>query len=258
MTYARKRFGQHFLQDTHVIQKIVDSIATQPHIVEIGPGRGALTSLLLQQTDLLDIIELDRDLVATLALFAKKHKQLRIHQADILQFDLNQLLLNEQELLCIVGNLPYNISTPLLFYLLNYLKNIGKLVFMLQREVVDRLIATPNTAEYGRLSVMLQYYFQMNKLFDVPPDAFDPPPKVYSSVIECFPHDSLPVTLTDVSTFSLVVAQGFSQRRKTLRNNLKGLLTDVDMEKLGINPQRRAETLSLQEFAILANYIAAT
>ncbi len=248
----RKRFGQHFLTNTQVIQDIISAIApnTEQHLVEIGPGRGALTLPLLEFGCQLDVIELDRDLILWLDEKAKSFKQLRVHQADVLKFDFKQL----PQPFRVVGNLPYNISTPLLFHLLaNAGDIIQDMTFMLQKEVVERMVAVPSSSEYGRLSVMLQYYCQIEKLFDVSPDAFYPPPKVNSSIVQLIPYATPPVEVINFKHFAKIVTLAFSQRRKTLRNTLKTVLNIKDIESVGINPQARAETLRLEEFAQLAN-----
>jgi len=251
--HPRKRFGQHFLHDSHIIAEIIAAIAPQPtqQLVEIGPGRGALTLPLLQYVDQLDVIELDRDLIAALARRCEPLGKVRIYQADVLKFDFLQLVTDKK--LRIIGNLPYNISTPILFYLLNFVAHVEDMTFMLQREVVLRMVALPDTADYGRLSVMLQYFYEIESLFDVAPQAFEPPPKVDSSIVQLRPHLQPPVQIVDFNKFSHVVTQAFAQRRKTLRNTLKGLVTAEMMEKLDISPQARAETLSLAQFAALAN-----
>jgi 16S rRNA (adenine1518-N6/adenine1519-N6)-dimethyltransferase len=220
-------------------------------LVEIGPGRGALTLPLLQYVDQLDVIELDRDLIAALARRCEPLGKVRIYQADVLKFDFLQLVTDKK--LRIIGNLPYNISTPILFYLLNFVAHVEDMTFMLQREVVLRMVALPDTADYGRLSVMLQYFYEMESLLDVAPEAFEPPPKVESSIVQLRPHLQPPVLLADFNKFSQVVTQAFAQRRKTLRNTLKGWVTEAMMEKLEISPQARAETLTLAQFAALAN-----
>lgn len=251
---TRKRFGQHFLQDTFVIQRLVDAIApaVDQKLVEIGPGRGALTIPLLERCYSLQVIEIDHNLVAWLQQEVSRYGQLQIYSADVLTFDFKSLVTPPQRLR-IVGNLPYNISTPLLFHLLNYLNDIQDMTFMLQREVVDRLVAPPGTPEYGRLSVMLQYHCQMEKLFDVSPWAFSPPPTIHSSVVQLKPHSTPPVQVVNYGHFVELVACAFSQRRKTLRNALKGMLEARLMEEIGIDPQTRAERLTLEEFARLAN-----
>ena len=248
----RKRFGQHFLHDKHIIQDIITAFAPkeEEHIVEIGPGKGALTLPLLEYKCQFDIIELDRDLIG---IFEKKaNDHFRIHQADILKFDVNSLLLNDEKLR-IIGNLPYNISTPLLFYLVLYADKIQDMTFMLQKEVVDRMVALPSTSNYGRLSVMLQYFCQIKKLFDVSANAFTPPPKVESSIVQLIPHRTPPVTVLNQKNFSKIVALAFSQRRKMLRNTLKTVFSSKAIEAVGVNPQARAETLTLEDFARLAN-----
>ncbi len=258
MTYhsSRKRFGQHFLRDSHIIQRIVAAIAPQPeqHLVEIGPGKGALTLPLLQYGCPLDVIELDRDLIELLTEKTLLFKQLRIHQGDALKFDFKQLMTNEQPLR-IVGNLPYNISTPLLFHLLKYANDIVDMTFMLQKEVVERMIAVPATSDYGRLSVMLQYACQIEKLLDVSAGAFSPPPKVNSSVVQLKPYAIPPVAVINQKQFAKIVGLAFSQRRKTLRNTLKCVLDAKAIEAAGVDPQARAETLRLEDFAQLANIV---
>jgi len=250
---ARKRFGQHFLHDQQIIQQIVFNLGAQPHdtVVEIGPGRGALTKYLCQQYPELDVIELDRDLIETL-----HHKayasQLHIHAGDVLNFDFSDLALQKKQSLHLIGNLPYNISTPLLFHLCDHTQHIQQMLFMLQKEVVQRLAATPNNKNYGRLSVLIQYYYQVEALFDVPPTAFTPPPKVNSSIVRLVPHSESPVDI-EFAKLKIVVDKAFAQRRKTLRNNLKGLINTADIEALGIDPGCRAETLDLTKFAKLAS-----
>jgi len=249
MTSPRKRFAQHFLRDSHVIQNLIAAIAPQPdqHLVEIGPGQGALTIPLLQSGCRLDVIELDRDLVAQLK---QQVKPLSIYPADALKFDFKQLVKDKP--LRIIGNLPYNISTPLLFHLLKYAPYLQDLTLMLQKEVVARLVAKPATSAYGRLSVILQYHCQIQKCFDVAPPAFFPPPQVDSSVIQMQPYRTPPVVVLNWEHFNRLVTQAFSQKRKMLQNTLKGLLTEEAIRAVGIDPHARAETLSLEEFAKLA------
>ncbi len=249
----RKRFGQHFLQDKQVVLQIIHAISPSSNynFVEIGPGKGALTFELLKHVEHLSIIELDRDLVSGFEPHRANYPHLTIYSADALKFNYLQLM-NGQPL-HIVGNLPYNISTPLIFHLLNFIAHVGKMTFMLQREVVDRMVASPNSRSYGRLSVILQYAFQVQKLFDVPPEAFYPPPKVESSIVQLIPHSVIPVQVTNFKVFNQIVSQAFSQRRKTLRNTLKHWLTVDEMESIEIDPLKRAETLNLEAFAKLAN-----
>jgi 16S rRNA (adenine1518-N6/adenine1519-N6)-dimethyltransferase len=250
---ARKRFGQHFLHDRGIVQRILDAFDPQPGetLVEIGPGPGALTRPLLECCTSLHVVELDRDLAARLRADFP-HEQLVVHEADALKFDFCSLVPASGGLR-IIGNLPYNISTPLLFHLLDQKRCIGDMLFMLQKEVVDRMAAAPGGKDYGRLSVMIQSQLHVEKLFDVRPGAFTPPPKVDSSVVRLVPHVLPPIQVRDADAFAHVVRVAFAQRRKTLRNNLKGLMTAETLESLGIDPQRRAETLTLGEFAAITN-----
>jgi 16S rRNA (adenine1518-N6/adenine1519-N6)-dimethyltransferase len=249
--YPRKRYGQHFLHDRGVIAKVIAAIDPQPDdaLVEIGPGQGALTAPLLERLAKLHAIEIDRDLAAQLA---AKHDPTRLilHQADVLRFDFAQL----PGQLRIVGNLPYNISTPLLFHLIAYGTRVRDMHFMLQREVVARMVAAPSTADYGRLSVMLQYRFAMTKLFEVSAGAFRPPPKVASAIVRMVPI--APPEVVDESLFARVVTAAFTKRRKTLRNALEGLLEEEDLHVLGIEPRLRPENLSLNEYVAITKAIA--
>jgi len=253
---ARKRFGQHFLQDLNVVAHMVMCINPEPEdrLVEIGPGLGVLTRELLSRVPALDVVELDRDIIPKLAQSCGPLGNLNIHAADALKFDFASLAENGQALR-VVGNLPYNISTPLMFHLLASRTVIRDMHFMLQKEVVDRLAASPGGRDYGRLGVMMQYFCRVESLFEVPPEAFDPPPKVDSAVVRLTPHAQPPVAVTDIALLEKVVLQAFSQRRKTLRNTLKPLFSAAEIESLGIDPVRRAETLSLAEFAALANAV---
>ena len=249
---TKKRFGQHFLADPMIVQSIVYAIHPQrdDRIVEIGPGMGVLTEALLPLSGTLDAIELDRDLAPKLNTHYLPLGNFTLHANDALKFDFAALCKGGEKLR-VVGNLPYNISTPLLFHLFDQIESIKDMHFMLQKEVVDRLCASPNQSDYGRLSVMAQYYCQCENLLAVPPSAFSPPPKVDSAVIRLTPHAKRPVTLDNVEDFSRFVALAFSQRRKTLRNTLKSLLDSNDFESCGVDQARRAETLNLQEFACL-------
>jgi 16S rRNA (adenine1518-N6/adenine1519-N6)-dimethyltransferase len=252
----RKRFGQHFLKDLNVVQHMVAAVNPQhdDSIVEIGPGLGALTQALLPHVKHMHAVELDRDIVPKLQKKTLPLGNLTIHGADALQFNFCSLQ-EPQQKLRIVGNLPYNISTPLLFALIAQAHCIKDMHFMLQKEVVDRLAALPDSSNYGRLSVIIQYHCHVEKLFNVPPDAFSPPPKVDSAVVRLVPYAQTPVVVDNLERFEQLVGQAFSQRRKTLRNNLKGLVTDAQFAAVSIDPQRRAETLSLHEFAALANIL---
>ena len=253
---ARKRFSQNFLHDPNIIERIVRAIRPQPgqRMVEIGPGQGAMTRPLQAVVGHMDAVELDRDLVEYLGTVFSP-EQLTIHSIDALKFDFCSLLKGDERLR-VVGNLPYNISTPLIFHLLDGVHCIKDMHFMLQREVVERMAAKPGSGDYGRLSVMVQVHCAVENLFTVPPGAFNPPPKVFSAIVRLTPHAQPPVEIDDHKVFAQVVAQAFSQRRKTLRNTLKTLLDGDSIEKLGIDPSRRAETLELAEFAALANAVA--
>lgn len=246
---ARKRFGQNFLHDRHVIHKIIEAITPEQrsHIIEIGPGRGALTFPLLSRAAQFTAIEIDRDLVALLKEQAPKPFQLI--EGDILKVDLHTLLTSSATKPVIVGNLPYNISTPLLFHLLQYRNAIDEMFFMLQKEVVLRMAAEPKTKEYGRLSVMMQYFCEVEPLFTVPPGAFTPVPAVDSMAVRLKPYSSSPFgIINDFSHFEKIVMLGFNQRRKTLRNALKSttLLLPPDLA------ERRAEELSIQDWVNLS------
>jgi 16S rRNA (adenine1518-N6/adenine1519-N6)-dimethyltransferase len=253
---ARKRFGQHFLTDKQIIQRIIDAIAPTPEqkIVEIGPGQGAITRPLLKKTGKLIAIELDRDLIPQLKHRCEDAGELTIHQADALEFDFKELIDNN-ETLRLVGNLPYNISTPLIFHLLTYAKHISDMHFMLQKEVVDRMAAMPATSDYGRLSIMVQYHCKVTALFHVPPQAFNPPPKVDSSIVRIIPYRELPHRANNYKHFAHLVKTAFSQRRKTLRNCLKLIVTDADWEKIHINSQLRPEQLSVSEYVKMSNML---
>ncbi|MEZ0231728.1 MAG: 16S rRNA (adenine(1518)-N(6)/adenine(1519)-N(6))-dimethyltransferase RsmA [Methylophilaceae bacterium] len=250
---AKKRFGQNFLTDQAIIGSLVQAISPKPEelLVEIGPGLGALTQPLLQKISHLHVVEIDRDIISWMQSHYAQGS-LTIHNTDALKFDFSTL----GEHIRVVGNLPYNISTPILFHLLDNIANIIDMHFMLQKEVVERMVAAPSTAAYGRLSVMLQYRLQMEYLFTVPPEAFDPAPKVESAFVRAIPYATLPYVAKDEVLFARVVTSAFGQRRKTLRNTLKGLLDDAGFEALGINPQLRAENLSVAEFVTIANHLA--
>ncbi|KAB7622916.1 16S rRNA (adenine(1518)-N(6)/adenine(1519)-N(6))-dimethyltransferase RsmA [Alkalilimnicola sp. S0819] len=248
----RKRFGQNFLHDPRVIDNIIRAIAPAPGepLVEIGPGQGALTWALLEAAGELDVVELDRDLVAALRRLDKPG--LRIHEADALRFDFTALRRDERPLR-LVGNLPYNISTPLIFHLLDQASAIADMHFMLQKEVVDRMAAPPGDGTYGRLSVMVQYRCRVEPLFDIPPGAFRPAPKVVSTVVRLHPYREPPLRAADEDLFARIVSQAFGQRRKTLRNCLKSLVSAETIEAAGLAPHSRAETLSVADYVRLAN-----
>lgn len=250
---AKKRFGQNFLTDQGIISSLVDAISPQSNdvMVEIGPGLGALTKPLLQKLDLLHVVEVDRDIIEWMQKTYPVQK-IAIHSSDVLKFDFNQI----GGKIRVVGNLPYNISSPILFKLLENTDQIIDMHFMLQKEVVERMVAPPSTPAYGRLSVMLQYHLQMEYLITVPPEAFDPAPKVESAFVRCVPYATLPFVAKDESLFAKVVLAAFSQRRKTLRNTLKGLLDDANFAALNIDSQLRAENLSVENFVHIANFLS--
>ncbi len=253
---ARKRFGQNFLNDQNVIDNIVAAIDPQntDHLVEIGPGLGALTEPVAAKIDSMSVVELDRDLAERLTNHPELGSKLTIHQGDALAFDFSQLAKPGQRLK-VFGNLPYNISTPLMFHLFEQADIIENMHFMLQKEVVLRLCASPNTKAYGRLSVMAQYYCKMIPVLEVGPHCFVPPPKVDSAVIRLEPYRELPFPALDIKQLQHVVTQAFSQRRKTVRNSLKGVLSVEDMQQLGVDSTYRAEQVSLEQFVAIANFI---
>ena len=254
----RKRFGQNFLTDQRVISSIAAAISPRgsDHLVEIGPGQGALTETLAPAGCKLDVIELDRDLIAGLLAAFSVHDDFALHSADALKFDFATLVKNDKPLR-IVGNLPYNISTPLIFKILENTQIIQDMHFMLQLEVVQRLAASPGSKHWGRLGIMTQYHCQVEHLFDVPPTAFNPPPKVQSAIVRLVPYKESPWPACEESQLRKVVQIAFAQRRKTLRNNLKGLIDTDELERLGIDPGARAETLALTEFIAITNAIHA-
>jgi 16S rRNA (adenine1518-N6/adenine1519-N6)-dimethyltransferase len=258
--HARKRFGQHFLHDAQVIAQLVAAIAPRAgeHIVEIGPGLGALTLPLLKTAGALTVVELDRDLIAPLRERCAGLGALSVHQGDALRFDFAALVtaVAGAAPLRVVGNLPYNISTPLLFHLCAQAHAIRDMHFMLQAEVVARLAAAPGTADYGRLSVMIQYRCAVMPLLTIGPQSFSPPPRVESAFVRLVPHASPPVPVQDEATFERLVRAAFAQRRKTLRNALSGLLASDAIQACGVDLRARAETLALDDFARLANRVA--
>ena len=249
---ARKRFGQNFLVDAHYVAKIVDAIDPRPgdNLVEIGPGLAALTGRLIKRAGAIHAIEIDRDLAARLAADYPPEK-LALHVADALEFDYASL----GPRLRIVGNLPYNISSPLLFRLAEYDTQLLDLHVMLQREVVDRMTAAPGGKEYGRLTIMLALWAKSEALFDVGPGAFTPPPKVWSTVVRLTPHTSPPFPIADHDRYAKLVAHLFSMRRKTLGRSLKGQLTPAQITATGIDPMRRPETLAPSDFALLSSLL---
>ena len=260
---ARKRFGQNFLHDDYVIDRIVSAINPQDgeNLVEIGPGLGAITEPVCERINKLTVIELDRDLAKRLRHHPFHSSKLNVVEQDALKMDfveLQKTFDNPAQPLRVFGNLPYNISTPLMFHLFSHTGLIQDMHFMLQKEVVNRLAAGPGHKNYGRLSVMAQYYCQVIPVLDVPPGAFTPPPKVDSAVVRLVPHATPTVDVASVSALEAVCAAAFNQRRKTIRNSLKSLLEEQQISDLGIEPGVRAEALSLEDFAKLANAIAPT
>lgn len=251
----KKQFGQNFLNNPAVIRHIVAEINPQPeqHLVEIGPGEAALTEPLLNQVRHLDIIEIDRDLIQPLTRRFGHLSAFHLHHADALSFDYRQLCHQPDERLRMVGNLPYNISSPLMFHLLEQADIVEDMHFMLQKEVVERLTATPGNKAFGRLSVMIQYACQTEYLFTVGPENFTPPPKVDSAIVRLIPYREKPFYADNESDFAALVKQAFSQKRKTLRNTLKNWLNSEQIEQCDIDPGLRAEALSVSQFVQLAN-----
>lgn len=254
---ARKRFGQHFLHESFVIDKIVRAVAPKKtdYMIEIGPGLGALTERLLPHLRRLIVIELDKDLIPLLEEKCAVLGELIVYQGDALKIDFHTLNQSKQLWRC-VGNLPYNISTPLLFHCLEQADIIRDMHFMLQKEVVDRISAHPGQTSYGRLSVMIQYYCQVEKLFNVKPGAFQPPPKVDSAVIRLIPYRMLPHKANDPLLFAEIVKNAFNHRRKMLRNNLASWLQEQEFEQLNINSMLRPEQLTISDYVKLANFVA--
>ena len=250
---ARKRFGQNFLVDRGIIAAIVSAIGPQKgqNVVEIGPGLGAITEPLMARLDHLHVVEIDRDLIARLK---KQHtpERMTIHEGDALNFDFATIGSD----LRLVGNLPYNISTPLLFHLASYVGIVHDMHFMLQKEVVERMVAVPGETDFSRISVMLQYRFHIEWLIDVPPESFDPPPKVQSAFVRLIPKDISELNAKNPEKFAQVVQTAFSQRRKMLRNTLKSILNDAGFAELGIVPTCRAEDVTVEDYVRIANYLS--
>ncbi|MEN9916611.1 MAG: ribosomal small subunit methyltransferase [Pseudomonadota bacterium] len=253
---ARKRFGQHFLHESFVIDKIISAISPKKtdHMLEIGPGLGALTERLLPHLKSLTVIELDKDLIPMLEEKCTALGELIVYQGDALKVDF-QAITKTKHVWRLVGNLPYNISTPLLFHCLQQAHLIQDMHFMLQKEVVDRIVARPGHASYGRLSVMVQYYCQVEKLFIVKQGAFQPPPKVDSAVIRLIPYKTLPFKANDPLLFAEMVKQAFNHRRKMLHNNLSQWLEEQDFKQLKINSSLRPEQLRISDYVNLANFV---
>jgi len=260
--YAKKRFGQNFLVDNSVINQIVDSIQPQPDdlMIEIGPGLGALTKPLLSRLNKLNVIELDRDIIPRLVKNCvvndnNNKEKLIVNEHDVLKFDFSEFYSTNKtgtkNKLRIAGNLPYNISTPVLFHLLNYRHLIQDMHFMLQKEVVDRIVSAPGNKHYGRLSVMLQTFCTTQALFEVPPYAFEPAPKVNSAILRLLPDTQFESQVSHFSQYEKLVRQAFSQRRKTIKNTLKGICSTQQIEQAGLSATQRAEELSVSDFVNL-------
>jgi 16S rRNA (adenine1518-N6/adenine1519-N6)-dimethyltransferase len=255
--HARKRFGQHFLHDPEIINRIIAGIRARPGeaLLEIGPGQGALTEPLLDAAGALDVVEIDRDLAAALRRQYAERSTLHIHAADALTFDYAALARQRGRKLRVVGNLPYNISTPLLFRLLACSAHIDDMHFMLQKEVVERIIAAPGCKQYGRLGVMLAPRLRATRLLEIGPGAFRPAPRVWSAIVRLEVHPELPPWAAEPH-YAAVVTAAFGQRRKTLRNALSGLLSAAQITAAGVDPGARAETLAAEQFGQLALAVA--
>ncbi|WOH37186.1 16S rRNA (adenine(1518)-N(6)/adenine(1519)-N(6))-dimethyltransferase RsmA [Thalassotalea fonticola] len=252
---AKKRFGQNFLHDDAVISRIVDAInpCSGENLVEIGPGLGALTEPVIERAGDISVVELDRDLAHRLRHHPFIAKHLTIHETDALKFDFSTLAAEQP--LRIFGNLPYNISTPLIFHLLTFKDKVKDMHFMLQKEVVNRMAAEPNSKTYGRLSIMCQYYCQVIPVMEIGPEAFQPPPKVDSAIVRLIPHDEIKYPAKDVKWLERVTREAFSMRRKTIRNSFKRLISAEQLEELGIKASLRPENLSMHDYITVANYL---
>jgi 16S rRNA (adenine1518-N6/adenine1519-N6)-dimethyltransferase len=257
---AKKRFGQNFLHNDAVISDIVDAINPEPgeNLIEIGPGLGALTEPVVERAGKLSVVELDRDLAHRLRHHPFLAPDLTIYETDALKFDFGQLVKNtndEKHPLRIFGNLPYNISTPLIFHLLTFKNDVKDMHFMLQKEVVQRMAAGPNCKAYGRLSIMTQYQCQVIPVMEIGPEAFKPAPKVDSAIVRLIPHDVIKNPVKDINDLNTVCLSAFNQRRKTIRNSFKKLITVEQLASLGIDENLRPENLSIDDFITLANFI---
>ncbi|OCF92510.1 16S rRNA (adenine(1518)-N(6)/adenine(1519)-N(6))-dimethyltransferase [Gilliamella sp. wkB7] len=253
--FARKRFGQNFLHDDYIIESIVAAIQPKADqaLVEIGPGLAALTVPVSKYVDHLTVVEIDRDLVSRLIDNPLLNNKLTVIEQDALTFDFNELNQQLGKPLRVFGNLPYNISTPLMFHLFEYANIITDMHFMLQKEVVTRLVAAPNSKDYGRLSVMAQYFCQIIPVLEVPPTSFKPAPKVDSAVVKLIPYKEKPYQVNDVKILSRVTTEAFNQRRKTIRNSLGNMFTAEQLVELNIDPNLRAENITVQQYCQLAN-----
>lgn len=253
--FARKRFGQNFLHDNYIIESIVAAIQPKQDqaLVEIGPGLAALTIPVSKHVDHLTVVEIDRDLASRLIENPFLKDKVTVIEQDALTFDFNQLSEQLGKPLRVFGNLPYNISTPLMFHLFEFANTITDMHFMLQKEVVTRLVAAPNSKDYGRLSVMAQYYCQIIPVLEVPPTSFKPAPKVDSAVVKLIPYQQKPYPVNDVKILSRVTTEAFNQRRKTIRNSLSNMFTAEQLIQLNIDPNLRAENLTVEQYCQLAN-----
>ena len=254
---ARKRFGQNFLHDQNIIEQIVDVINPQTgeNLVEIGPGLAALTEPVADRSGHLNVIEIDRDLADRLESHPFLNEKLTVTRGDAMKINFDDFI-DGDEPMRVFGNLPYNISTPLIFHLLQYTDSIKDMHFMLQKEVVDRLAAQPGSKTYGRISVSVQQACRVTPVLTVPAGAFNPPPKVESAVVRLEPYSASPTPVTDKQQLHTLCLQAFNQRRKTIRNNLKGLLNESQLAELGIDPGARPETLSVADYCNMANYLS--
>jgi len=256
---AKKRFGQNFLNNEAVISDIVDAINPEPgeNLVEIGPGLGALTEPVVERAENLSVVELDRDLVKRLSSHPFLAPHLTIYEADALSFDFAQLITSENsgQPLRIFGNLPYNISTPLIFHLLTFKDKVKDMHFMLQKEVVERMAASPNCKAYGRLSIMTQYQCQVIPVMEIGPEHFTPAPKVDSAIVRLIPHDDIKNPVKDINALNTVCLAAFNQRRKTIRNGFKKLITVEQLASLNIDANLRPENLTIDNYITLANFI---
>lgn len=255
--FARKRFGQNFLTDQFIIDSIVDAMHPQEGqaVVEIGPGLGALTEPVAARMDKMTVVELDRDLAARLLVHPTLKDKLTVIQQDAMTVDFGELAKQAGQPLRVFGNLPYNISTPLMFHLFTFTDAIADMSFMLQKEVVNRLVAGPGNKTFGRLSVMAQYFCQIVPVLEVPPESFTPAPKVDSAVVRLIPHKQKPYPVSNIKMLSRVTTQAFNQRRKTVRNSLGDLFTVEQLVMLGIDPGSRAENISVEAYCKMANYL---
>ena len=253
---AKKRFGQNFLHNETVISRIVDAINPEPNenLIEIGPGLGALTEPVIERAGKLSVVELDRDLAHRLRHHPFLAPHLTIYETDALKFDFSQLYSDDAPLR-IFGNLPYNISTPLIFHLLSFNAQVKDMHFMLQKEVVERMAAAPNSKTYGRLSIMTQYQCQVIPVMEIGPEAFKPAPKVDSAIVRLIPHKTIKNPVKDIAALNQVCLTAFNQRRKTIRNSFKKLFTSEQLIDLGLDPTLRPENLAIDDYILLANHL---